>query len=673
MINKYNKSKKINKLSKALFSVLVVICIFIACGFYSSVSSAANASGDQLLIVDVVALEAGGDCIIIRINDTEIIIDCGQSDRNNSSYSTIEKNIKSVMKIDDGKKWDYVIFTHADNDHIGNAEKLFDLLNSGGWSIGTIIDFDDGKSTGYEKYRQTRESACEISNAAYFSATSLNDKEKIKSYDIGSDCKLNILFNPLDKDGEKKNNTSVCCLITYKNQKLLFTGDLESKGERKLIETHGDLLEDVTFFKANHHGSNNANSESFIDIIRPGYVAITKSTNQNHTYIVDSVNSFLKYTDYIYPTHVTYYNETRELYGESVFYFDGKDVRVETEKNTSVNNIFEAVFNYNGRSINWFDTVIADSDSSNGQQLYESMYVYTFDEDRAAYNGCTLIKHGHTDIVIDCGSNKPGYEYVDKLKDYVTDGVIEYLIVTNHSNVCISQLVDSKGERGVFNNFKIGKIIEGSKTIVDSYDEHPTYDLFVSEVENKSNHIVLNPDENYKEDFFSGCSLFVAGSNNNSDIDENALSLYAIIDFNIQKLVFVGNQVAYGNIKNANGTNVKDVAFMRLPSTPLSMEDMKDYEIFLKNAAPKFSTIGSPVDYTLSNGQVLNSVDTCRKTLKVLKGFGMSNIYPVGYMSGFGGYINENKDIVFSIKYNGKDCLIGMEKEYKCLESMIGK
>ena len=74
---------------------------------------------------------------------------------------------------------------------------------------------------------------------------------------------------------------------------------------------------------------------------------------------------------------------------------------------------------------------------------------------------CTLIKTGDTEVLIDAGSKRgSAATLVPKIKEYCTDGVLEYVIATHAHEDHIASFVGNNGSDGVFANFKCGTIID---------------------------------------------------------------------------------------------------------------------------------------------------------------------------------------------------------------------
>ena len=257
-----------------------------------------------------------GDCTYIKTDTCDILIDCG-SKSNSVSY------VKSYLDqyVTDGTL-EYVIITHAHQDHYAgfatneNVDSIFDL-----YECQNIITFSqtnqnpDGKL--YKNY--TRELNAEVATGAhhYTALECVTPDNDIPSvFDIGTDIEMKILnsyyYYP-ENTSSTENDYSVCTLITYQQAEetqinMLFTGDLESNGEEKLV-----LLNDlphVDLYKAGHHGSKTSSSSTLMSTIQPKTVCVCccagspeyTQTNANQFPTQEFINRVAPYTDEIYVT-----------------------------------------------------------------------------------------------------------------------------------------------------------------------------------------------------------------------------------------------------------------------------------------------------------------------------------------------------------------------------------
>ncbi len=78
---------------------------------------------------------------------------------------------------------------------------------------------------------------------------------------------------------------------------------------------------------------------------------------------------------------------------------------------------------------------------------------------------CTLLKTGDTEVLIDAGSKRnSAATLVPKIKEYCTDGVLEYVIATHAHEDHIASFVGVNGSDGIFANFKCGTIIDFARS-----------------------------------------------------------------------------------------------------------------------------------------------------------------------------------------------------------------
>ena len=99
-------------------------------------------------------------------------------------------------------------------------------------------------------------------------------------------------------------------MINQGDRHFLFTGDLEEKGEKKLVEMND--LPKVVLYKAGHHGSKTSSSEELLSVISPEIVCVCCCAGSSE-YTKISENMFPTqafcdrvsvYTDKVYVTTV---------------------------------------------------------------------------------------------------------------------------------------------------------------------------------------------------------------------------------------------------------------------------------------------------------------------------------------------------------------------------------
>jgi beta-lactamase superfamily II metal-dependent hydrolase len=217
-----------------------------------------------------------GDCIYIKYGDMDILIDAGSV---GSSARTITNYLNAY--VDDGKL-EFVIATHADMDHIAafvGTNAITGVLDS--FEIGTIIDYPrSDKTTAVRNNYEAARDRLVISGAEHYTALECykNENGAQRVYDLGPGVTMEILYNYYyENKSSDENDYSVCLMIVQDGKQYLFTGDLESDGESKLVdyyEANYGGLGHCVFFKGGHHGSATSSTDKLLNAITPDYVVV---------------------------------------------------------------------------------------------------------------------------------------------------------------------------------------------------------------------------------------------------------------------------------------------------------------------------------------------------------------------------------------------------------------
>jgi len=604
MMNR-NIFKNISKISLSIFMLLLNYISII-----SVLSLTVNEITDDKLIVRFYDM-GNADCIFIKFNNTEILIDSGDKE---GKLDAIKHELKSL--INDGVL-DYVFVTHGDSDHIRNMPKLlsyFDDDNSEcfrtddnqSYVIDTLIDFDtsnakklyaDDQDTVYTKYVSKRYALNKDKNIVNYYPI---DKY-FNNYSIEGDCSIEIdenliihfLYNKYYfEETTNANLLSVCIMLQYGESKVVLTGDLEASGEYFLIDKYKDtnLLNDVTLFKAGHHGSNTSNTELFIDMLKPKYVMITCCAGlKNYNFPKqEALNNFLTYTDYIFIS--SYRNEVSNIssvyHGDVTFYLDElENVEVEYENKASNGyalGLYE--IDENGNKIT--NPIIDTKWFKENRNSILKTYVFSgYQSENNAYLGnCTLIKYGHYDILIDCGNYgtigagaMTATNYIEDVKEYCIDGVLEYVIVSSPLNYSISQMIDvckSDGTtiKGILNSFEIKNLIDFGNGFDPS--EGADVSMIKSYLELRNNLIVNGTNyfsakectsNNQGFDFEISSNFYFDVLKNkyyeDKSVNKFDSSVSILLNFYDSKLLFIGNLSSEGEYEVVKENSLEDVSF----------------------------------------------------------------------------------------------------------------
>lgn len=342
------RKRKSNRIVVSIFAVLLVLAILAAAYWYFFLyrprqsqepeTSGTGTASPQTGELSIHFLELGnkytGDCIFIQYGNAEVLIDGGSRE---SSADTIEKYVDTYCT--DGVL-EYVIVTHADQDHIaafagnGSNKSLFER-----YECKTIIDFPrTNKNTQtYKRYVAARDAEVEAGAKHYTALQCWNNAEGAqRSYSLGDGVTMNFLYNYYyENPSSDENNYSVCMYIRQGDFNYLFTGDLEEKGEEYLVQMN--KLPHCKLFKAGHHGSKTSSTEALLSVIRPEYVCVcccagsTEYTdNADNTFPTrETLGRLMKYTDNIYVTTLATDSGYASLNGNIVAKSDGVDFSIE--------------------------------------------------------------------------------------------------------------------------------------------------------------------------------------------------------------------------------------------------------------------------------------------------------------------------------------------------------
>ena len=345
-------------------------------GYYSFGEISENIISVEDAEVSVHFIELGnkytGDCTLIKAGNTEVLIDCGSRE---SSVPTVKSYLDNY--VEDGIL-EYVIVTHAHQDHyagFATSEKkssIFDL-----YICETVITFANtnqkATSTMYKNFQREIAETEGRGTKVYTALQCVNNADGAASeYSLSSTVKMEILYQKFYESGAKassENDYSVCCMITGGENKFLFTGDLESEGEKSLAQwykqKYGVEYVEVDLYKAGHHGSKTSSSEYFLDTFRPKVCCVCccagsteYTTNKENTFPTQTfINNISKYTDKVYVTTlcVDYKNgEYKSFNGNIVVCLKNGVISVDCSDNNTILKDTQW-YKENRTSVNWDD------------------------------------------------------------------------------------------------------------------------------------------------------------------------------------------------------------------------------------------------------------------------------------------------------------------------------
>ena len=284
--------KKFNKIVILLVTLVIgVYYIYVSQNSYSIKNVSNEITGIKVTFIDV----GQADSILIETSNQKMLIDAGNTEDG--------KNLVNYFKGLGINEFNYVIGTHAHEDHIGG---MSDIINN--FKVDRFLMPDVITTT--KTFEDTLDA--------------LNSKNiKFETPSIGNtynmdDAVIKVLYVGTDEDN--LNNDSIVLKMNYKNVKFLFMGDATTSVEKEIM--NDDLKADI--LKVGHHGSNTSTSSDFLKKVKPSYAIV--SVGLNNTYNLPSS----KIIDRLKKQNISVYRTDES--GTINVTSDGDNINIETVK-----------------------------------------------------------------------------------------------------------------------------------------------------------------------------------------------------------------------------------------------------------------------------------------------------------------------------------------------------
>ena len=298
--NKQMKNKR--KIFVQILAIFLCLIFFVACSPKSLHKKSEREIFDGF---SVHFLDVGqGDCIFIRFSDGKnMLIDCAEKDEDLSEF------IVGFLKDYGVKNVDYLVLTHPDSDHTGNALSIINNFNvkkaylpQTGEHALLYPTFSCAQTLLNEKQVEITTSSsfiCERGDDYGFAFLSPNPAQlNDSSYD-------DFLSSP-SPTANLSNALSPIIYIESRGVKFVFTGDAPIAQEEIAIENahtnklfYNSLgvnvdLENVDFLKVGHHGSNDSSGSNFLGVLKPKHAVISLHGDNNYQHpnrdVLDRLN-----------------------------------------------------------------------------------------------------------------------------------------------------------------------------------------------------------------------------------------------------------------------------------------------------------------------------------------------------------------------------------------------
>ena len=225
------------KKSKLIFFNIILIFAICILNFFN-INSKSYINNDLIIhYIDV----GQGDCILIQVNNKNLLIDSGPSSNRDDLLNYLQK-----LNID---KFDYIIATHPHEDHIGNMDTIIKRFNVSNFYapkiINTSISFENMISALVDKSLKVKVL-----------------KSGTNTINLGLNTKVEVFSPEENIASDNFNDYSSVIKISFLNTSFLFTGDAENFTEDYLISNNCNLKSDV--LKVGHHGSSTSSSLKFL-------------------------------------------------------------------------------------------------------------------------------------------------------------------------------------------------------------------------------------------------------------------------------------------------------------------------------------------------------------------------------------------------------------------------
>lgn len=209
-----------------------------------------------------------GDCACVFYKDKTYLIDAGSSSESEIGKYTVRKFLKFYGR----RRIDAVFVSHSDADHTNGIVEMAKHQRDWGIPVDRAILPAVGKRD--ENYETlVRTFACYDVPVYYMKKGDIFREEEFA---------LSCLHPYPEYGWESENDYSLTLDLSYRELRILCTGDLEESGEKEIVESGMLSKNGYDVLKVGHHGSKTSSSDAFLQAASPEYALISAGKNNRY-------------------------------------------------------------------------------------------------------------------------------------------------------------------------------------------------------------------------------------------------------------------------------------------------------------------------------------------------------------------------------------------------------
>ena len=210
--------------------------------------------------IGVTVLDVGQGQSVLVQSGYLVLVDCGGDSRDDPG-DVAANYLQSVGRSD----IELLVVTHYHADHANGIPQLLRRIGVGEIALPDVEEDSPLRA--------------EIIAAAEEKGIPVRFIREEERFHLTREGDTVTVLPPMAEEGTA-NELGLTVLVSHKTLDVLITGDMETEGERRLVETAD--LPDVEVLVAGHHGSNTSNTRELLETVRPKLALI--SVGQNNKY-----------------------------------------------------------------------------------------------------------------------------------------------------------------------------------------------------------------------------------------------------------------------------------------------------------------------------------------------------------------------------------------------------